>query len=73
MNITIENIKALEPGKIYAIQVGPEISDAGVEEICKELRTFSQEMGLNFIILRPGLSLVEVCEATLEALKKEPN
>ncbi len=72
--IVIETPKALDPGKVYALRLEREATNAEVEELCDRLRTLHEESNLHFIVLHSNLTLIEVSEtATLEKLLKEKN
>ncbi len=72
MNLEIESIKALEPGKIYWITISEEFLHKYAEdldEMIKKWREAGKEQNINFIFAIEGIKPVSVPEG-IEIVQK---
>ncbi len=67
MELNVELVKALEPGKIYALKIEDRVDLKYVSEFCESVE---HEFDIRFIILGPYYDIVS-CPEGYEFKKKE--
>ncbi len=66
----ISNLTALDPDKIYAVQMSSELGGNEMHRLVEGFSQVTEKYGVKFIVLTDNLKLVEVSEASLKSLRE---
>jgi hypothetical protein len=70
MDIKVKDLKQLEKGKTYIIQI-PKSSMVDVDEICREFNLIAKIYGCSFIFLTAGLRIKDIEEIITEPSEED--
>ena len=69
--IDVEHIKALDPGKVYVVEIDAlALGSALAEEFVSQLMSYEKELGLKFILMVKGLAKIISAPEGLEVIQK---